>query len=272
MERPIVFMSDYGLADEFVGICHGVMARMAPPARVIDLTHAIPRHDVVTGAMALGRSAPFMPEDAVYLGVVDPGVGAARRSIAVARRPVALACRSGALLVGPDNGVLSMAWAALGGAAQAAEITSDRVLLGPVSATFHGRDVFAPAAAHLSIGMPLHDLGPPVDPRTLQTVEMPAPMILQGVVGARVIGVDGYGNVQLNARPRDLGAAGVEGLAEVCGRILSSVSTFADVAEGSPAFIVDSQGFVALVVNGGSAADVLGLHRGDAVTLSRPAG
>jgi S-adenosyl-L-methionine hydrolase (adenosine-forming) len=97
-------------------------------------------------------------------------------------------------------------------------------------------------------------------------------MILQGVVGARVIGVDGYGNVQLNARPRDLEAAGVEGSAEVCSRILSRVSTFGDVAEGSPAVIVDSQGFVALVVNGGSAADVLGLHRGDAVTLSRPAG
>jgi S-adenosylmethionine hydrolase len=265
MERPIVFMSDYGLADEFVGICHGVMARMAARARVIDLTHAIPRHDVVTGAIALGRSAPFMPEDAVYLGVVDPGVGSARR-------PVAVASRSGALLVGPDNGVLSMAWVTLGGAAQAAEITSDRVLLGPVSATFHGRDVFAPAAAHLSIGMPLDDLGPPVDPRTLQTVEMPAPMILQGVVGARVIGVDGYGNVQLNARLRDLETAGVEGSVEVCGRILSRVSTFADVAEGSPAVIVDSQRFVALVVNGGSAADVLGLHRGDAVTLSRPAG
>jgi len=265
MERAIVFMSDYGLADEFVGICHGVVARIAPRARLIDLTHAIPRHDVVAGAMALGRAAPFMPEDAVYLGVVDPGVGSARR-------PVAVACRSGALMVGPDNGVLSMAWATLGGVAQAAQITSEGVLLGSVSATFHGRDVFAPAAAHLSIGMPFRDLGPPLDPRTLHTVEMPAPMILQGVVGARVTGVDGYGNVQLNARPGDLGAAGVEGSVEVCGLVVIRVSTFADVAEGSPAAIVDSQGFVALVVNGGSAADVLGLHRGDAVTLSRPAG
>jgi len=265
MGRPIVFMTDYGLSDEFVGICKGVMARIAPQARVIDLTHAIPRQDVLAGAMVLARAAPFMPDDAVFLGVVDPGVGSARR-------PVAVACRSGALLVGPDNGVLSMAWATLGGAGQAAEIISEGVLLGPVSATFHGRDVFAPAAAHLSIGMPLHDLGPPVDPRTLHTVEMPAPMILQGVVGARVIGVDGYGNVQLNARPGDLEAAGVEVAAEVCGRIVSRVSTFADVAEGSPAVIEDSQGFVALVVNGGSAADVLGLHRGDAVTLSRPAG
>jgi len=265
MGRPIVFMTDYGLADEFVGICHGVMARIAPATRVIDLTHAIPRQEVVAGAMALGRAAPFMPEDAVYLGVVDPGVGSARR-------PLAVACGSGALLVGPDNGVLSMAWAALGGAAQAAEITSERVLLGPVSATFHGRDVFAPAAAHLSIGMPLPDLGPPVDPRTLHTVEMPAPMILRGVVGARVIGVDGYGNVQLNARSRDLEVAGLERSVEVCGRVVSRASTFADVSEGSPAAIVDSQGFVALIVNGGSAAEALGLHRGDAVTLSRPGG
>jgi S-adenosylmethionine hydrolase len=141
-----------------------------------------------------------------------------------------------------------------------------------VSATFHGRDVFAPAAGHLSIGMPLQGLGPPVDARTLHTVEMAAPMILRGVVGARVTGVDGYGNVQLNARPRDVEAAGVEGSVEVCGRVVARVSTFADVAEGSPAAIVDSQGYVALVVNGGSAADVLGLRRGDAVTLSRPAG
>ena len=263
MGRPIVFMSDYGLADEFVGICHGVVARIAPGARVIDLTHAIPRQDVVAGAMALGRAAPFMPEDAVYVGVVDPGVG-------TARRPVAVACGSGALLVGPDNGLLSMAWAALGGAAQAAEITSKQVLLHPRSSTFHGRDVFAPAAAHLSMGMPLQDLGPSVDPGTLRTVELPAPMILRGVVGARVTGVDGYGNVQLNARPDDLQAAGVEGAAEVAGRKVPRASTFADVAEGSLAAIVDSQGFVALVVNGGSAANVLGLHRGDAVTLSRP--
>jgi hypothetical protein len=265
MERPIVFMSDYGLVDEFVGICHGVVARIAPGARVIDLTHAIPRQDVMAGAMALGRAAPFMPEDAVYLGVVDPGVGSARRSVAVT-------CGSGALLVGPDNGVLSMAWATLGGAAQAAEITSERVLLGPVSATFHGRDVFAPAAAHLSIGMPLQHLGPPVDPRTLHTVEVLAPMIFRGVVGARVTGVDGYGNVQLNARPSDREAAGVEDSLEVCGRVVTRVSTFADVAKGASAAIIDSQGFVALVVNGGSAADLLGIHRGDAVTLSRPAG
>lgn len=265
MGRPIVFLTDYGLSDEFVGVCHGVMARIAPHARVIDLTHAIPRGDVMAGAMALARAAPFMPDDAVHLGVVDPGVGSARRAIAVA-------CASGALLVGPDNGVLSMAWVALGGAAQAAEITSERVLLGPVSATFHGRDVFAPAAAHLSMGMPLGDLGPPVEPRTLRTVEMSAPMILRGVVGARVTGVDGYGNVQLNARPGDLEAAGLEGSVEVCGRVVARASIFADVPEGSPAAIVDSQGFVALVVNGGSATDVLGLHRGDAVTLSRPVG
>ncbi len=265
MSRPIVFLTDYGLSDEFVGVCHGVMARIAPQARVIDLTHAIPRQDVTAGAMAFARAAPFMPDDAVFLGVVDPGVGSARR-------PVAVASESGALLVGPDNGVLSMAWAALGGAAQAAEIISERVLLRPVSGTFHGRDVFAPAAAHLSMGMPLGDLGPLVEPGTLRTVEMSGPTIVRDVVGARVTGVDGYGNVQLNVRPGDLEAAGLEGSVEVCGRVVARASTFADVPEGSPAAIVDSQGFVALVVNGGSAADVLGVHRGDAVTLSRPEG
>jgi len=142
MARPIVFVTDYGLADGFVGICHGVMARIAPEARVIDLTHAIPRQDVMRGALVLGRATDFMPGDAVYAAVVDPGVGSERRSIAVR-------AASGAVLVGPDNGLLSMAWDAFGGAVAAVEIAAEDVVLQPVSKTFHGRDVFAPAAAHL---------------------------------------------------------------------------------------------------------------------------
>jgi len=112
VSRPIVFLTDYGLADGFVGICHGVIARIAPDARVIDLTHQVARQDVLQGAVALGRAARFMPDDAVYLAVVDPGVGSERR-------PVAVETRAGALLVGPDNGVLSMTWTELGGAQRA---------------------------------------------------------------------------------------------------------------------------------------------------------
>src|SRR6266511_4683271 len=135
----ITFLSDYGLEDHFVGVCHGVIARIAPNARVIDLAHGIPPQDVLRGAMVLAGAAPFMPEDAVYLGVVDPDVGGPRGAVAVR-------AASGALLVGPDNGLLSLAWEALGGAEAAVEIAAPDVLLEPVSATFHGRDVFAPAA------------------------------------------------------------------------------------------------------------------------------
>jgi S-adenosylmethionine hydrolase len=260
MARPIVFLTDYGLADGFVGICHGVMARLAPGARVIDLTHAIPRQDVMRGALTLGRATDFMPRDAVYVAVVDPGVGSERRSITVR-------AASGALLVGPDNGLLSMAWDALGGAEAAAEISAEDVLLQPVSKTFHGRDVFAPAGAHLANGRPLERMGPAIDPAGLRAVELAAPMLAGGVLGCRVTSVDGFGNVQLNARPSDLEDAGIGRFLRAGGRAIPRVQVFADVPEGTLAAIVDSDGYVALVVNRGSAAAMLGLVEGAAVVL-----
>ncbi len=259
MTRPIVFLTDYGVTDDFVGVCHGVMARIAPQARVIDLTHAVARQDVMRGALTLGRAVKFMPPDAVYVAVVDPGVGGERRSIAV---------RAGeSLLVGPDNGVLSLAWEALGGAEEAVEITAGKVTLFPVSKTFHGRDVFAPAAAHLATGVPLEEVGPPVEVAALRTLEMPVAMVAVGAVGCRVVGVDGFGNVQLNARPGDLEAAGLGSTLEVDGRTVPRVGIFADVPEGVLAAIVDSQGYLSLVVNSGSAAAMLGLKEGSAVVL-----
>ncbi len=259
--RPIVFMTDYGLADEFVGVCHGVIARIAPAAHVIDLTHQIPRHDVLHGAIALGRATRHMPEDAVYLAVVDPGVGSDRRAVGVA-------AASGALLVGPDNGLLSMAWDTLGGAAGAAEIASDAVVARPVSRTFHGRDVFAPAAAHLARGLSLEDLGPPVKADSLRTLGFPRPMVTPGRIGCRVVDVDGFGNVQLNVTPAELDAAGIGGSIFVGSRALPRVATFGDVPEGGCAAIIDSDGFVALVVNHGNAAEAMGLRVGAPVVLS----
>lgn len=263
MTRPIVFLSDFGLADEFVGVCHGVIVRIAPDAHVIDLTHHIPRQDVLRGAVTLGRGVRYMPPDAVFLAVVDPGVGSERR-------PVAVEAASGALLVGPDNGLLSTAWEALGGATRAAEIASEDVLLHPVSSTFHGRDVFAPAAAHLARGFPLENLGPPADPRTLRRIELVGPMVAPGAVGARVVGIDAFGNVQLNATAADLEAAGLSGEVSVGERVLRRVATYADVPEGAPAVVVDSQGFVALVVNHGNAKELFGLEPGSIVTLGLP--
>jgi S-adenosylmethionine hydrolase len=261
MTRPIVFLTDYGRSDAFVGICHGVMARIAPDARVIDLSHAVPRQDVLRGAVEVARAVPYMPADAIYAAVVDPGVGSDRRAVATAAGDT--------LLVGPDNGVLSLAWDALGGVEAAVEIASSKVILEPVSRTFHGRDVFAPAAAHLATGLPLEEVGPAIDPGSLLRLDVPAPMVAPGAIGARVTAVDGFGNVQLNAGERDLVAAGVAGgrVLIVNGRRVPRAGTFAELPEREPGMIVDSDGFLAIVVNRGNAAAMLGLAAGDAVVV-----
>ena len=264
MTRPIVFLTDYGLSDAWVGICHGVMYGIAPDAHVIDLTHAVPRQDVLRGAIELGRAVEYLPRDAVYVAVVDPGVGSERRAVAVAAGE--------ALLVGPDNGLLSLAWQALGGADEAAWIENEELLLTPVSRTFHGRDVFAPAAAHLAAGRPLADLGPSVDVEVLHRLEVPSPMVAPGAVGARVTGVDGFGNVQLNATLDQLESAGLAGerVLVVNGRRLPRGGTFAELPEHELGMIVDSDGYLAVVVNHGSAATMMRLAAGDTVVLERP--
>jgi len=260
VSRPIVFCTDYGLRDDFVGVCHGVIAKIAPDVRVIDLHHAIPRQDVMRGAIVLSRAVPYMPEGSVYCAVVDPGVGSKRRAIAVATP-------TGALLVGPDNGLLSLAWEVLGGAERAVEIASPGVVLSPVSHTFHGRDIFAPAAAHLAAGTPIETIGPSADPAGLHTLEVLGPMVAPGAIGARVIGVDGFGNVQLNVTRAHLADAGIEGTLGVAGVDAPIVSTFTDLSPHALGAIVDSQGYVALVVNQGSAAEMLHLGEGSTVVV-----
>lgn len=269
MVRPILFLSDYGLKDPFVGICHAVIARQAPDAHVIDLTHSIARQDVTGGALALADAAVYGPEDAVYLAIVDPGVGTARRRIVV---------RAGTdLLIGPDNGLLSLAWERLGGATGAWEITSPDVMLPAVSETFHGRDVFAPAAARLATGLPPEEVGPALEPEDLVRIEVPAPHIEDGAIRSEVIGVDRFGNLQLSAGPDDLETAGLEGAPELEIRwgtfhvAVRRVRTFRDVGPGEFALLVDSSGRLAIATNLGSAAEDLAIDRGDPVTIG-PAG
>ena len=265
--RPIVFLSDYGLEDDFVGICHAVMARISPQSSVIDLSHAVPPQDVVRGALVLHRAIPFLPTDAVVLAVVDPGVGTPRLPVAVQT------IRHGRLLIGPDNGLLSLAWLLDQGVAAAVKIASPSVLLEPVSTTFHGRDIFAPAAAHLARGMALKDLGPPVDPASLVSLSLPTARAEPGRVSAEVLAVDRFGNLQLSARVDDLRAAGMADLQrlEVVGRDrrtdMRRAVTFGDVPEGALGLIVDSSGWLSVVLNRGSAAEVTGLAAGDAVAL-----
>src|SRR6266576_376284 len=171
--RSIVFLTDYGLNDEFVGVCHGVMGRLAPDVNVIDLMHTILRQDVASGALALSRAVPYMPQDAVYLAVVDPGVGGERL-------PLALETTSGAVMVGPGNGLLSIPWKRLGGVKEARVIESRDVILEPLSRTFHGRDIFAPAAAHLASERPIGDLGTVTPAARLARISFPAARVRRG--------------------------------------------------------------------------------------------
>jgi hypothetical protein len=263
LSRPIVFLTDYGLEDEFVGVCKAVMARIAPDAPVLDLTHAVPAHDVLAGALVLSRSARFLPAGAVVLAVVDPGVG-------TARRPVVVESREGPLLVGPDNGLLSLAWEGLGGAVRATQIAARQLVLHPVSATFQGRDVFAPVAAHLAAGLSPAEVGPEVPVDSLERVTLPAAAVGPGRIEATVLSVDRFGNLQLSVRAEDLAAAGLADAVRMGDIEVPRAQTFASLPEGELGLVEDSWGFMALVANRASAAGALGLSRGSAVILTRP--
>src|SRR3982751_4578531 len=161
MARPITFLSDYGLADEFVGVVHGVIARLCPGAHVIDISHGVPRHGVLPGALTLARALPYVPTG-VHLAVVDPEVGARRRAVALRT------AEEDRMLVGPDNGLLLPAAERFGGIAEAGEIPTSTWRLEHVAATFHGRDVFAPVAARLAAGEPLAEAAAPLEPGELE--------------------------------------------------------------------------------------------------------
>lgn len=264
---PISFLTDYGHGDEFVGVCHGVMQRIAPGVMVIDVAHEVPRHDVRIGALALRHAVPFMPRG-VHLAVVDPGVGGDRRA-------VALRCADGNLFVGPDNGLLWPAVEECGGAEAVLDIAASPFRLDPVSATFHGRDVFAPVAAHLALGAPLEEAGKAVDPSSLEALYLPAAEVSEGRVRAHVVAVDRFGNLQLDLTSDDMRAAGFEpgDCIEVLSRRRTGEATyartFADVGAGRAVLIEDSSGRMAVAVNQGRAAGALGIGA-DAELLLQP--
>ena len=263
MARPITFLSDYGLTDEFVGVVHAVIAHECPSARVIDITHGVPRQSVVAGALMLARALPYAPPG-VHLAVVDPEVGARRRAVALR---TALDDR---LLVGPDNGLLLPAAERFGWVVEAVEISHSPWRLEPVSATFHGRDLFGPVAARLAAGEALADAGTPLDPDELVRVDLPAPEKGEdGRLVAHVMVIDGFGNVQLDARPDDLDARMGHAVAVGGdGRPARYVRTFADAEPGELLLYEDAAGMLALAVNGGEAAAELGgVAPGDALAL-----
>jgi S-adenosyl-L-methionine hydrolase (adenosine-forming) len=261
----ITFLSDFGLQDDFVGTCHGVMKRIAPDAQIIDITHGIAPQEVFQGALVLANTLPFMPPG-VHLAVVDPGVGGVRR-------PLALRDAQGRLYVGPDNGLLPPAADRFGGVEAAHELANPAYALQPVSRTFHGRDLFAPAAAHLARGVGLDELGPPIAADALVRLEPPAPTVDAGEIAATVLYVDRYGNAQLNLTREHLERAGIQPgrrlEIELGGRRHEIVAarTFDEAPPGGAILYEDSYQNMSLAVSRGSAAERYDTRPGDLVRI-----
>jgi S-adenosyl-L-methionine hydrolase (adenosine-forming) len=248
--RIITLTTDFGLRDPFAGVMKGVILGICPEATLVDLTHDVRRHDVLDAQMVLEAAHDFFPPGTVHLAVVDPGVGSRRRAIAVHA--------DGRYYVGPDNGLFTFAletdW-------RAVSIESARHRLHAVSSTFHGRDVFAPAAAHLASGGVLDALGPAIaDP-----VQIPIPRARRedGQVQGEVIGADHFGNAVTSITGADLAWLGGGPLrAQIGDLVLSPVAAYADVPRGSPAAILGSQGRLEIFIREGNAEAALGLSRG----------
>ena len=253
----ISLTTDYGTFDGFAAACHGAIARIAPDVRVIDITHHVPPADVARGAAVLAQTAPHLPHS-VHVGVVDPGVGTSRRGIAIATPR--------GVLVGPDNGLLAWAADALGGIDTAVELTNKDWLLGDVSRTFHGRDVFAPAAARIALGAPLSDAGPAVDPASVIRLPDPVVAVGDGWLEAEVVTVDRFGNVQLAAGGGMLSGLGPELM--VGGMKARRAQTFGEAGPGELIVFEDSAGRVALAINGGRAVVILSVRPGDIVRIA----
>ncbi|HEX3290076.1 MAG TPA: SAM-dependent chlorinase/fluorinase [Gaiella sp.] len=266
--RPIVFLSDFGLGNEWVGLCHAVMSGISPQCPIVDLSHLVRPLEVGSGALLLADSMPYISEEAVVLAVVDPNVGKDRE--------VAIATESGRQLVGPDNGLLSLAWRAAGGIRSAVELTSPEIVRSPHAESFRAPDTLCPAAAALAAGAPIAELGNAVDPATLAVVEMAEPEIEPGKITCEVIDFNRFGNVHLNVRPADLEAAGLDGEATITIEALSGAadakrgSTYADFAAGEYGVLIDPRGWLTIVRgNPASALDGLGLSLAAPVWLHR---
>jgi S-adenosylmethionine hydrolase len=261
----VTFLTDFGLQDDFVGTCHGVMARIAPDVRVIDVTHGIEPQAVLQGAIVLRNTLPYLPVG-VHLAVVDPGVGGTRRAIAVR-------AGDGRLFVGPDNGLLLLAADATGVDA-AHELVDPRYRLADVSHTFHARDIFAPAAAHLATGVEISELGPAVDPTDLVRINVPEPVVGRRQLSTTVLAVDRFGNIATNATREQVGALGVSAGDRVEIRLTLDryyavlADTFADAGRGELLLYEDSYGLMTLAISRGDAAGLTGVTAGGEIRIA----
>lgn len=263
---PVVLMTDFGLTDDAVGLLRGVVLALSPTSQVVDLTHAVPPFDVAAGARLLTDAPGVYPPGTVFVVVVDPGVGTARRAIA-ARLP------DGTLLVGPDNGVLSLA-IARHGPAEVRAVENAGLLRADVSATFHGRDVFAPVGGHLAAGAPFEEVGPPVD----DWVKLALPRATRDgrAVSGQVTALDEpFGNVWTNMDASQLEALGLRPGDRVAVQVgaasltVTFAETFGDVPVGQPLLYVNSRGQAALALNMGDFARAHAVAPGARVRLAR---
>lgn len=252
----ISLLTDFGLADGFVAACHGVAARIAPRTRVIDITHEVPRGDVRRGAAVLAQTIPYLPRG-IHVAVVDPGVGTSRRAVAIGTGT--------GVFIGPDNGVLSWAVRAAGGASSAYELTNSELWQHPTSNTFHGRDVFTSVAAHLAAGTELETVGDELASDEPVTLPEPLRHVTESEAEGEIVSVDQFGNLQFSIHGEDLQRLGVhkgDTLAVTAGRsrfTLPLLDTYGSVAPDELVAYVDSAGLLAVAVNAGSAAGRLGL-------------
>jgi hypothetical protein len=260
----VTFLSDFGTSDDFAGICHGVINLICPEARVIHITHGIQPQAIGQGARVLAGAIPYLPAG-VHLAVVDPGVGSERRAIA-------LRAADGRHFVGPDNGLLIPAAEVCGGVDEAVAITNPRVMLQPVSRTFHGRDIFSPAAARLAGGMPLAELGPAIEPARLVRRSTPDHRVEGSMLHAAVQYIDRFGNIQLAVSAGEL-----DGLFQV-GRMAEidtgddryyarCADTFADVGAGEFVLYEDSVGLLSFALNQGNAAELTATEVGAEIAV-----
>ncbi|MFF5259184.1 S-adenosyl-l-methionine hydroxide adenosyltransferase family protein [Actinomadura viridis] len=270
-ERPFISLTtDFGAA--YTAICAGVVQTIVPAANVLVLSDEVTPYAIVEGALLLRQALPYLPRG-VHVGIVDPGVG-------TPRRPVAVVTGRGDVLVGPDNGLLMPAAGRLGGAVRAYVLENPAYRLPEVSASFHGRDVFSPAAAHLAAGVEAAALGPAVEPGALTALDLPGPVVGAGELTAPVLHADRFGSLILSAGHDDLVAAlgplehGTPldlAWTEPDGTPRSARApfekTYGRVAEGAPLVWVDSSGLLGLAVNRGSAAERFGLAGGDVLTI-----
>ena len=268
MSLPISFLSDFGYQDEFVGVVHGVLARIAPESRVIDISHGVTPGDVRAGALTLMRAIQYLPQG-VALAVVDPGVGTARVPIA-AETPWGF-------FVGPDNGLLSPAVAMVGGATRIVAIENPDLVIPSEGSTFDGRDRFGPAAAVLATGeAQLSDLGSEVDPAAVMPLILPLSHAKGGAIAGQAWWIDRFGNAQTNVSPDELNTLGLRPGSEVTLKVGDRDHTvpwrvaYGEVEPGKPLIHVDSYGLIALAVRGGRADEWFGLSEGTAVSFRAP--